>query len=37
VEKRAEVTLKLANVTGQSAEEISQNLTAVWNNFYDGS
>ena len=37
VEERAETTLKLANVTGQSAEEISQQLTAVWNNFYDGS
>lgn len=37
VEERAATTLKLANVTGQNAEEISQQLTAVWNNFYDGS
>ena len=37
VEERAEATLKLANVTGQSAEIVSDQMTAVWNNFYDGS
>ena len=36
VEERAETTLKLANVTGQSAQEVSDQMTAVWNNFYDG-
>lgn len=37
VEERAETTLKLANVTGQTAETVSDQMTAVWNNFYDGS
>lgn len=37
VEKRAEVTAKMANVTRQSAETVSSQLTAIWNNFYDGS
>jgi hypothetical protein len=36
-QKRAEVTVKLANVTGESVETVSDQLTAVWNNFYDGS
>ena len=30
---RAEVTLKAANVTGQSASEVSEMLTAVWNGY----
>ena len=33
VEKRAETTLKTANVTGQSAQEVSEQLTAVWNGY----
>lgn len=37
VEDRAKVTVKLANVTGQSAQEVSEWMTAIWNNFYDGS
>ena len=37
VEERAEVTLKLANVSRQSAEIVSDQMTAIWNNFYDGS
>ena len=37
VEERAEVTLKLANVSRQSAETVSQQMTGIWNNFYDGS
>lgn len=37
VEDRAEVVLKLAQVTGESAQSISDQMTAVWNNFYDGS
>ena len=37
VEKRAAITIKMANVTGDTAETVSQQLTAVWNNFYDGS
>ena len=37
VAKRAAVTTKLANVTGQTTQVVSDQLTAVWNNFYDGS
>jgi TP901 family phage tail tape measure protein len=29
--------MKLANVTGQSAQEVSSQMTAIWNNFDDGS
>ena len=34
---RTETTIKMANVAGTSAETASQQLTAIWNNFYDGS
>lgn len=37
VEDRTAVTIKMANAAGESADKISQQLTAVWNNFYDGS
>lgn len=37
VEKRAAATIKLAQVSGESAEEASSQMTAIWNNFYDGS
>ena len=37
VTERADVTIKLANVSRQSAEEVSNQMTAIWNNFYDGS
>ena len=37
VEDRTNVTIKMANVSRQSAEEVSDQLTAIWNNFYDGS
>ena len=37
VSKRTEVTIKMANAAGQSAQIVSDQLTAVWNNFYDGS
>ena len=33
VRARAETTLKAANVTGQSGEEVSEQLTAVWNGY----
>ena len=33
VAARAETTLKAANVTGQSGEEVSEQLTAVWNGY----
>ena len=35
--KRADVTVKMANATGQAAEIVSDQMTAIWNNFYDGS
>lgn len=37
VAARTEVTIKMANAAGQSAQIVSDQLTAVWNNFYDGS
>lgn len=37
VEARARITLKTANVTGQSTEEVSQQLTAVWNGYKVGA
>ena len=33
VQTRAETTLKAANVTGQSGQEVSEQLTAVWNGY----
>ena len=37
VADRTDITIKMANVAGTTAEEASQQLTAIWNNFYDGS
>ena len=37
VKERTDITTKMSNVTGQSAETVSSQLTAVWNNFDDGS
>ena len=37
VKDRTETTIKMANVSRQDAEETSQQLTAIWNNFYNGS
>ena len=37
VKERTDITIKLANVSRQSAEDVSDQMTAVWNNFYDGS
>lgn len=37
VEDRTRTTIKLANVSGQAASKVSDQLTAIWNNFYDGS
>lgn len=37
VKARTEVTIKMANAAGESAKIVSDQLTAVWNNFYDGS
>ena len=35
--ERTDVTIKMANAAGQSAETVSDQMTAVWNNFADGS
>lgn len=35
--KRAEVTIKLAHATGESMEQVSDWMTAVWNNFDNGT
>ena len=37
VQERTDITVKMANVAGQSAETVSDQLTAVWNNFDDGT
>ena len=37
VKERTDVTVKLANVTGNTAEQVSQWMTAIWNNFDNGS
>lgn len=37
VADRVETTLKLSNVTGDSAQQVSDYMTSIWNNFYDGS
>lgn len=37
VKERTDLTIKMANVTGQSVSEVSDQLTAVWNNFDNGT
>ncbi len=37
VRERTEATIKMSNVTGESTSKIADQLTAVWNNFADGS
>ena len=37
VKERTDATVKMANVTRESAEEVSQQMTAIWNNFDDGT
>lgn len=36
VKERTDITIKMANVSGQSAETVSDQMTAVWNNFAKG-
>jgi TP901 family phage tail tape measure protein len=36
VKERTDITIKMANVSRQSAEIVSDQMTAVWNNFYKG-
>lgn len=35
--KRAETTIRLAHATGESMEEVSNWMTAIWNNFDNGT
>lgn len=37
VQERTDATIKMANVTGDSAEKVSSQMTAIWNNFANGS
>lgn len=37
VEERTNATIKMAHAAGESATEVSSYMTAVWNNFADGS
>lgn len=37
VKERTDITMKMSNVTGESAEKVSSYMTAIWNNFADGS
>lgn len=37
VQERTDITIKMANAAGQSAEIVSDQMTAVWNNFDNGS
>ena len=37
VKERSDITVKMANVLGTSASEVSDYMTAIWNNFDDGS
>ena len=36
VQDRADITIKMAHASGQSAEIVSDQLTAIWNNFAKG-
>jgi TP901 family phage tail tape measure protein len=37
VNAKTKIVIKMANVTGESAEQVSSYMTAIWNNFDDGS
>lgn len=37
VKDRTETVLKMSNVTGEAASEVSSYMTAIWNNFDNGS
>lgn len=37
VKERADITIKLSKITKQSADSVSNQLTAIWSNYYDGS
>lgn len=37
VKERTDATIKMANVTGESVEHVSSYMTAIWNNFDNGT
>lgn len=37
VKKRTDITVKMGNAAQESAEQVSQYMTAIWENYYDGS
>lgn len=37
VKERTDATIKMSNVTGDSVTEVSSYMTAIWNNFEDGT
>lgn len=37
IEERTEATIKMSNATGDSVEQVSSYMTAIWNNFDQGS
>ena len=37
VKQRTEAVIKLASVTGETASQVSDYMTAIWNNFSDGT
>ena len=37
VQARTDTVIKMANVTGEAAEDVSSYMTAIWNNFDDGT
>ena len=37
VKERTDTVIKMANVTGETAKDVSSYMTAIWNNFADGS
>ncbi len=37
IKARTEATIKMANVTGEAAKDVSNYMTAIWNNFDNGT
>ena len=37
IKERTDITIKMANALGTNAQEVSDYMTAIWNNFDDGS
>lgn len=37
IAERTDITIKMANASRTSAETVSDQMTSIWNNFYDGS